>query len=127
MKIQKIDGLMQQRESIILIVMTSGRNKGKNRDIKKRKRMSFKTEIRNRLLLITVIIVNRFRVRNRFNAKVSLDRMRIIHFLILEFTMTLFIVKERTKRNRIRIDTQIIRIENALINTLLNRLSNNLK
>jgi len=41
--------------------------------------------------------------------------------------MALFVVKERTKRNRIRIDTQIIRIENALINTLLNRLSNNLK
>jgi len=80
--------------------------------------MSFKTEKRNRLLLITVFIVNRFRVRNRFNVKVSSDRMRIIHFLIYEFTMTLFVVKERTKRNRIRIDTQIIRIENALINTL---------
>jgi hypothetical protein len=59
--------------------------------------MNLVTKIRDRVFLVTVFIVNRFRIRNRFNTEISIKWRVIILITIFKLTVALLIVEKETK------------------------------
>ena len=58
--------------------------------------MNLVTKIRHRLFLVIVFIVNRFRVRNRFNDEISI-KWRVI-VLITVFKLTWFLLQKKDEK-----------------------------
>ena len=88
--------------------------------------MNLVTKIRHRLFLLIIFIVNRFRVRNRFNDEISIKWRVIVPITIFKLILALLIAEKGMKSDRVRIHTKVIRIKDTFVDTSFNEKNNNI-